>query len=111
LLRVLHEVQHRAILEEAAPLRIEPHHVEVILHPAARLGEDAAQHGGNRDDGRAHVEAEAGAFELRSFAAEPLVALEQDNLVAARGECAGRGEAGKAAADDADFFRGVLHVV
>ena len=104
--RVLHEIQHRAVLEEAAPLRIEPDQVEVIFHPATRLGEDAAQHGRNRDDGRPHVEAEAGAFELRGLAAEPFVALEEDDLVAARGERAGGGESAESAADDADAFVG-----
>ena len=43
-------------------------------------------------------------FEHGGLAAEPLVALEQDDLVAARGQRAGRREPAKSAADDANTF-------
>ena len=42
--------------------------------------------------------------ELRGLAAEPIVAFEKDDFVAARGEHAGGGEPAEAAADDADWF-------
>ena len=102
LFRLLLQVQHRAILKEAAPLRVEPDHVEVILHATTGLGEDAAQHRRNRHNGRAHVEAEAVALELRSLATEPFVSFEEDDLVAASGERAGGGESAESATDDAD---------
>ena len=108
---ILREVERRAVVEEAAPLRIEPHEVEVILHARAGLGEDAAQHGRDGDDGRPHVEAEAVAGELRGLAAEPFVALEEDDLAPARGEHAGCGEAGESAADDADGFHGCVFLL
>ena len=60
---VLREVEHRAVVEEAAPLRVEPDEVEVILQVAPGLGEDAAQDRRDREDRRPHVEAEAVAFE------------------------------------------------
>ena len=101
----------RAVLKKAAPLRVEPHQLQVVLHARAGLGKDAAQHGGNGDDGRPHVEAEAVAAELRGLAAEPVVALEEDDLVSARGEHAGGGEAAEAAADDADGFHDFVFVV
>ena len=40
------------------------------------------------------------------LAAEPFVALEEDDFVAARGERAGGGESAESAADDADAFHG-----
>ena len=104
---ILREIEHRAVLEEAAPLRIEPDEFEIILHARAGLGENAPQHRWNRDDGRAHVEAETVAAKLRGLAAEPVVALEEDDAVAARGEHAGRGKSAEAAADDADGFHGL----
>ena len=42
--------------------------------------------------------------EHRRLAAEPVVALEERDLVPARGEHAGRGQAAESAADDADGF-------
>ena len=35
---ILREVKHRAVVEETAPLWIEPDEIEVILHPRAGLG-------------------------------------------------------------------------
>ena len=98
------EIQHRAVLEEAAPLRIEPDQFEIIFHAPAGFGENAPQHGRNRDDGRARVEAEARALDGGGLAAQPFVALEEDDLVAARGERAGGRESAESAADDADAF-------
>ena len=59
LVRVVLEVDDRAVVEEAAPLRVEADHGDVVFELAAGLGEDLAQHGGLDQDGRAHVEAEA----------------------------------------------------
>ena len=107
---ILREVEHRAVVEETAPLRVEPHKLEVILQARAGLAEDAAQHRRNRDDGRPHVEAEAVAAELRGLAAEPVVALEDRDFAPARGEHAGCGKAGESAADDADGFHSFLRL-
>ena len=41
---IIFQIQDRAVIEEAAPLRIETDHVKVIGHVAAGFIEDAAQH-------------------------------------------------------------------
>ncbi len=107
-LGVLREIEHRAVVEEAAPLRIEPHEFEVVLEPRARLGEDAAEHRRDRDDRRPHVEAEAFLVELRGLAAEPVVAFEKRDLPPARREHTCRGKSRESAADDADGFHELL---
>ena len=96
------EVEAAAVFEEAAPLRVEADHGDVVVEVAVGLGEDLAEHGGLDEDGGAHVEAEALLVELGGLAAEPGVLLEDLDLVPAGGEGAGGGEAGEAGADDAD---------
>ena len=56
---VLDQVDPRAVVEEAAPLRVEPDQRQVLRLVAPGLGEDAAQHARHGQDGRPHVEAEA----------------------------------------------------
>ena len=53
------QIEHRPVLEEAAPLRVEPAEVEVVVHVAAGLSEYAAEDFRNRQNGRAHVEPKA----------------------------------------------------
>src|ERR1700760_4311497 len=67
------EVEDRAVLEEAAPLRVERSEVEVILHALTGFLEDAGEHPRHGQDRRAHVEAEATILPLRRLAAEPVV--------------------------------------
>ena len=96
------QVEHGAVVEEAAPLRVEPAQVEVVVHVPPGFLEDALQHGRDGQDGRPHVEAEAVLFQHRRLAAEPGVLVEQDHLVAARRQRAGRGQAAQPGADHAD---------
>ena len=91
---------------------MDPDKLEIIFHAGTRFSEDAAQHGGNGDNGRPHVETEAVAFEHGRFAAEPFVAFKQGDGVATGSERAGCREAAEAATDDADaFWRGCFHFV
>ena len=62
------------------------------------------RHRRHRDDRRPHVEAEAVLFEHSGLAAEPFVALEEHDPIAARGQNAGCREAAEAAADNADWI-------
>ena len=101
-LGVLGQVEHGAVVEEAAPLRVQPAQIQRCVQVAPRLGEDAAEHGGHGQDGRAHVEPEPLLLQLRRLAADPVVLLEQNDLVAARRQGAGRRQPAQAAADDAD---------
>ena len=103
---VLLQIEHGAVLEEAAPLRIEPAEIERVRHRAASLGEDALQHTWHSQDGRPHVEPVAILLEDGRLAAEPIVLLEQHHLMAAGCERAGGGQAGQACADDGDGVRG-----
>ncbi len=98
---VLGEVEHRAVVEERAPLRVEPHQVELLVELAAGLAENAPQHPRHGEDGGPHVEAEARLLEHRGLAAEPRVLLEEHHGVAARRQRAGRRQAAEAAADHA----------
>ena len=50
-----------AILEEAAPLRLQLDQRQICRQVAACLGEDAAEYARHGQDGRAHVEAEVAA--------------------------------------------------
>ena len=86
LAHIVFQIQHRAVIEEAAPLRIETNHVEVVVHVAAGFAEDAPQHRGLNQDGGAHIEAETLLLEHRSLAAQPGILLEDLDLVAARGQ-------------------------
>ena len=97
---VLAEVDPRAVVEEAAPLRIEPPQVQVVGQLPPGLGEDALEHARNREDGRPHVEAEALLVQQGGFSADPAVLVEQRGLVAAGGKHAGGGEAAEPAADN-----------
>ena len=74
---VFAQVEGRAVVEEAAPLRVEADQVEVVLEPPPGLGEDAREHARHGEDGRPHVEAEAALVEHGRLAAEPGVLLEQ----------------------------------
>ena len=96
------EVERGAVREEAAPLRIEADELELVLEPPVRFAEDACEDARHGQDRRPHVEPKTTLFEHRRFAAEPLVFLEQDDFMAARGEGAGSREPTEAAADDAD---------
>ena len=80
----------RAVVEEAAPLRIEPHEIEIIGEVASGLGEDAFQHPRHGQDRRAHVEAEARFVENRRLAAEPGILVVKRDPMAARRRDAGR---------------------
>ena len=99
---VFPQVERRAVLEEAAPLRIEADQIELVLEPPAGFAEDARENARHGQDRRPHVEPKSCLLEHRRFAAQPVVLLEQDDLVAARGEGAGGGEPPETAADDAD---------
>ena len=101
---VLVQIENRAVVKEATPLRIEADEFEVIFQAPARLRENAPQHRWNGHNGGAGVETEARALDHGGFAAQPLVALEEDDLVAAGGEGAGGRESAESAADDANAF-------
>ena len=81
---VLAQVQHGAILEEAAPLRVEAHQRHRAVQVAPGFGEDAAQHAGHGQDRRPHVEAEAALLQHRRLAAEPGILLQQHHAMTAR---------------------------
>src|SRR5205823_2046498 len=49
------EVEDAAVVEEAAPLRVEGDQVEVVFESPAGLVKDAGQDGGQGEDRRAHV--------------------------------------------------------
>ncbi len=98
--RVVAQVDRLAVLEKAAPLRVQPHHGNVVFEAFAGFFKHAAQHGGLDQDGRAHVEAEALLVELCRLAAEPRVLLKHGNLVPAGGECACGGKPGESASYD-----------
>src|SRR5512137_603439 len=102
--RVLVQIENRAVLEKATPLRIEADEFEVIFQAPARLGENAPQHRRNGHNGGSGVETEARALHHGGLAAQPLVALEEDDLVAACGERASSREPAQSAADDANTF-------
>ncbi len=108
-LEVGHQVERRAVVEEAAPLGVEPDEVELAPEVAAGLGEDPPEHRGEGEDRRPHVEAEALRLQRRGLAAQPGVALEERHPVAARRQGGGRGEAAEPRADDADAIRGLRH--
>ena len=63
------------------------------------------EHRRHQQDGRPHVEPEALRLEHGGLAAEPVVLLEQDDLVAPRRQRAGRRQAAQPAADHADPTR------
>ena len=71
LLRIVLEIEHGLVFKEATPLRVKPHHRDVILKLFASFGKDLTQHGGLDEDRWAHVEAEALLYKLRGFSAEP----------------------------------------
>ncbi len=108
--RIGHQVEGRAVVEEAAPLRVEGEEVELALEVAPGLGEDPLQHRGEGEDRRPHVEAEPLGRERRRLAAEPGIALEEDHPVAARRQGDGGGEAAEPGSDDADAIRALRHV-
>ena len=97
---VLLQVDLRAVVEEAAPLRIEPHEVEIVGEVASGLREDALQHARHGEDRRPHVEAEAVFVQHRRLAAEPGVLVVKRDLMAARGRDAGGRQAAQSSADD-----------
>jgi hypothetical protein len=102
--RIFLEVERRAVLEEAAPLRIKADEIELFLEPPVRFAEDAGEHPWHGQDRRSHVETETTFFEHGRFAAEPPVLLEQNHLVPARGQRARGSKPAQAAADDADAW-------
>ncbi len=83
-------------------MRIEPAQVEIVGHVAPGLGEDPLEHPRHGQDRRPHVEPVAAILMQRRLAAEPVVALHERDLVAARGQGACRRQAAEARADDAD---------
>ena len=101
-LGVFDEVEHRAVGEEAPPLRVEPDEVEVVVEIATRLREDATKYARHREDRRPHVEPEAVGLEHGGLAAEPGVELQQRDLVAPRSQRAGRRQPAQPPADHAD---------
>jgi hypothetical protein len=108
-LHVLLQVDLRAVVEEAAPLRIEAHEFDIIREIAAGLREDALQHPRNRQDGRPHVEAEAAVVQHRRLAAEPGVLVVQCHLVTARRRDAGGRQTAKSPADDGNRSSWISH--
>ena len=87
------QVERRAVVEERPPLRVERDQIQLVGQLAAGLGEDPLQHRRHQQDRRPHVEAVAVDLEHRGLAAEPVVLLEDDDLVAPRGQRAGRRQA------------------
>ena len=92
---VLDQVDLGLVLEEAAPLRVEPDQRQVLRLVAPGLGEDTPQDARHGQDGRPHVEPELAAIgasraagrrqpQHRGLAAEPWVLVEQRHLVPAR---------------------------
>ena len=59
LARIVFEVHHFTVVEEASPLWIQADHLYVIVKVTICFLEDFAEDGGLDEDGRAHVEAEA----------------------------------------------------
>lgn len=104
--RVLGQVEGRAILEEAPPLRVEAPEIEVVIEIAVGLGKDATQDRGKGEDRRSHVEPVAVLFEHGGFAAIPGVGFEQNDAVAPGAQGAGGRQSGEPAANDANGFGG-----
>ena len=63
--RIGREIERRAVFEEAAPLRVEARQRLRSLRARGLLPEDPAQHVGQRDDGRPHVEPKTAAPRAR----------------------------------------------
>ena len=99
---VFDQVEHIAVVEEAAPLRVEPHQVELARDVDAGFGEHALQDARHGEDGGAHVEPKTVLFQHRRLAAEPFIGLEQHHPMPASGQRDRRGQAAEPAADDAD---------
>ena len=108
---VRNQVERRAVIEERAPLGVEPDEIERAREVASGFGKDSIQDARERQDRRAHIEAKPVAFENRRFAAQPVVALKEDDFVSARCQYAGRGEAAQSSANDADSFHEFLFLV
>ena len=86
LANIVLQIQNRAVIEEAAPLRIETDHVEIVTHVAPGFAEDTPQHRGLNQDRGAHIEAETLLLQHRGLATEPWILLEDLDPVAARGQ-------------------------
>jgi len=100
--RVRPEVEPRAVLEEAAPLRVEPDQVERFGQRSVGLGEDAMIDRRDGQNGRPEVEPEPPFRPHRGLAAKPPIGLEDRHSVAAGGEGARRGQAAESSPNHAD---------
>ena len=109
-LDILLQVDPRAVVEEAAPLRIEPHEVEIIGEVAAGFREDALQHPRHGEDRRAHVEAEAVLVQNRRLAADPGILVVEGDLVSAGRRDTGRRQSAQSSADDRNRSPLSVHV-
>ena len=96
LVDIADQISLAAILEEAAPLRLQLDQRHVLMQGSAGLGENAAQHTRHGQDGRAHIEAEIAAairrrqVQHRRLAAEPWVLVQHgDPVPAGAGDSSG----------------------
>ena len=96
------QIETAAVVEEAAPLRVEAPEVELLRHVLPGLSVDALQHARQCQDRWPHVEAEALLLQQRRLAAHPVVGLEKDHLVPAAGQSRSRSQAAEAASDHRD---------
>ena len=80
---IIQQINRRAIVEEAAPLRVQPHHVDVVVQVLACLRKDLAQHRRLNQDRRPHIEPEALFAQLRCLTAQPGVLLKDLHLMPA----------------------------
>ena len=94
------QIERGAIGEETAPLRIERHQIDRVGQIPAGFGEDAFEHRRNREDCRAHVEAEALLRQDGCLAPHPGVGIAERDGIAARRQRAGCGQATQTATDD-----------
>ncbi len=83
---IVFEVQNRAVIEEASPLRVEANHFQVVAHAAAGFAEDAPQYRGLDQNGRAHIKPKPLLLQHRGLTTQPWILFEDFDLVAARSQ-------------------------
>jgi hypothetical protein len=96
------QVDAGPVVEEAPPLRIETHEIEIIREVSPRLREDALQNARHGEDRGTHVEAKAVLVQHRGLAADPgIFVVERHRMTAGRRD-AGRRQPAESTADHGD---------
>ena len=91
-IQIFQQVDARAVLVQAAPLRIQAHQRQVVLGSAATARDDAAHHLRHGQDGGTHVEAKPRLVEHVHLAAQMQVALHHGHLHARGAQLHRRGQ-------------------